>query len=181
MAAGALGGFIGAWFKLGWEVTWPPRAADRIPEPMVLVSMFTHVATPVWQSYVIHFGFSILSGVAYGALVEFFPLVALGAGVAFGLLVWIGAHEIVMPLLRLTPPAWQLPANEQGSEFFGHALWGWVIGVFYAYYRPRLAKGERVAAPLQGEPPRIPVAESVAVFFQRLPIDPSSDFARRAP
>ena len=80
IAAGAIGGLLGAWFKLGWEVTWPPRAPDRIPEPMVLVTMFTHVPTPVWASLVIHFTFSILSGIAYGALVEFFPIVAIGAG-----------------------------------------------------------------------------------------------------
>ena len=140
--AGALGGLIGAWFKLGWEVPWPPRTPERLPEPAVLVSLFTHVATPVWQVTAVHFTFSILAGMAYGALVEFFPIVSLWTGVAFGLAVWVGAHEIVMPLMHLTPATWRLPPNEQASEFFGHALWGWVIGVFVGYYRPRLATSE---------------------------------------
>jgi putative membrane protein len=164
MLAGAVGGLIGAWFKLGWEVPWPPRAPGRTPEPMLLISAFTHVATPMWQSLVVHFSFSILSGIAYGALVEFFPVVALGTGVAFGVAVWIGAHEIVMPLVRLTPPTWQLPANEQGSEFFGHAIWGWVIGVFYAVYRPRFGGRERVADSGETTSGPLPVAESVAVY-----------------
>jgi putative membrane protein len=159
--AGAIGGLFGAWFKLGWEVPWPPRAVGRVPEPMVLVSMFTHVPTPVWISYVIHFTFSILSGVAYGALVEYFPIVALGTGVAFGLAIWVGAHEVVMPALGLTPATWDLPLNEQASEFFGHASWGLVIGVFFGFYRSRFAKAD------------VPLGkrnlESVATFGSRAP------------
>jgi uncharacterized membrane protein YagU involved in acid resistance len=128
---------------------------------MVLVSMFTHVPTPVWISYVIHFTFSILSGVAYGALVEYFPIVALGTGVAFGLAIWVGAHEVVMPALGLTPATWDLPLNEQASEFFGHASWGLVIGVFFGFYRSRFAKAD------------VPLGkrnlESVATFGSRAP------------
>ena len=162
--AGAIGGLFGAWFKLGWEVTWPPRAIGRIPEPMVLVSMFTHVPTPVWISYVIHFSFSILAGMAYGALVEYVPIVALGTGVVFGLAIWVGAHEIVMPVIGLTPSTWDLPPNEQASEFFGHALWGLVIGVFFSFYRARFVKTLPPLVKRGLEPVRIPVAESVAIF-----------------
>jgi putative membrane protein len=161
--AGAIGGLIGGWFKLGWEVTWAPRAADRIPEPMVLVSMFTHVATAGWVSLVIHFAFSLLAGIAYGVLVEFLPIVAIGAGIGFGLAIWVGAHEIVMPLIGLTPPVGQLPLNEQGSEFFGHALWGFVIGIFVHDLRYRLVPAD-AAALRPGGPAVVPVAESVAVF-----------------
>ena len=165
MIAGALGGFIGAWFKLGWEVTWPTRPPGGIPEPMVLISLFTHVPTPIWESYVILFCFSILLGVLYGALVEFFPIVALGTGVAFGIAIWIGAREIIMPLMHLTPPPWQLLLSEQGSEFFGYAIWGWVIGVFVAYYRTRFVRRER-AGDRQADSVNVPlpVAESVSVF-----------------
>ncbi len=163
IAAGAIGGLLGAWFKLGWEVTWPPRAPDRIPEPMVLVTMFTHVPTPAWASLVIHFAFSILSGMAYGLLVEFFPIVAIGAGVGFGLAVWIGAHELVMPLIGLTPAAWALPASEQGSEFFGHALWGLVIGVFCAYFRGTFVRPALMT--IRDEyTVRVPIAEEIDVY-----------------
>jgi putative membrane protein len=162
IAAGAIGGLLGAWFKLGWEVTCPPRAPDRIPEPMVLVSMFTHVPTPVWASLIIHFVFSILCGVAYGLLVEFFPIVAIGAGVGFGLAIWIGAHEVVMPLMGLTPPTWQLPANEQGSEFFGHAIWGLVIGVFFSFFHDLMVKPVRMTA-LEGTD-LVPIAERIDVY-----------------
>jgi putative membrane protein len=156
--AGAIGGLFGAWFKLGWEVPWPPRAVGRIPEPMVLVTMITHAPTPIWISYVIHFAFSILSGVAYGALAEYFPIVALGTGVAFGLAIWVGAHEIVMPAMGLTPPTWDLPLNEQASEFFGHALWGLVIGVFFIVCRARFVKAAVPPGRRGLQPVRLPVA-----------------------
>ena len=140
MLAGAVGGLIGGWFKLGWEVIWPPRALDRIPEPAVLITMFTHIPTPDWAGFIIHFTFSILSGMAYGAMVEFFPIVALWLGIGFGLGIWIIFHLIVMPWIGLTPPTWLLPWNEQGSEFFGHIGWGFVIGVFYEDFRRRFAR-----------------------------------------
>ena len=137
LIAGSIGGLIGAFFKLGWEVPWPPRTPDRIPEPQVLVSLFTHHPTPAVVGLVIHFAFSILMGAAYGLLAEIFPIVTLGMGVAFGLAIQIGAHELIMPLIGLTPATWLLPASEQGSEFFGHLLWGFTIGVFYEDLRRR--------------------------------------------
>ena len=163
--AGALGGLIGAWVKLGWEVPWQSQPPGRIPEPMAIGSMFTHASTPVWESFVVYFCLSILSGVVYGALVEFFPIVALGTGVAFGLAIWIGAHEIIMPLLHLTPPPWQLMPIEQASEFVGYALWGWAIGVFVAYYRARIAPRKRADdRPAVSVNAPLPVPESVSVF-----------------
>ncbi len=140
LLAGSIGGFISGFVKLGWEVPWPPRAADRVPEPQLLVSLFTHHPTPGWVSLVIHFTFSTLSGAAYGLLAEILPIVTLGMGVVFGLAIWIGAHELIMPWLGLTPPALQLPASEQGSEFFGHALWGFVIAIFYEDLRRRFTR-----------------------------------------
>jgi uncharacterized membrane protein YagU involved in acid resistance len=51
--AGGFGGLIGTCFKFGWDAFWPPRVAGRIPEPEVLVSMFTHHATSLNTSHLI--------------------------------------------------------------------------------------------------------------------------------
>jgi putative membrane protein len=147
IGAGAIGGFIAAFFKLGWEVPFPPRALDRIPEPSVLITMVTHTPTTAIESWIVHFTFSILSGVAYGALVEFFPIVAIGMGVGFGVAVWVGAHLIVMPWMGLTPPTAKLPISEDLSEFFGHAVWGFVIEVFRHDFRRRFVKAGHPAMP----------------------------------
>ncbi len=138
--AGSIGGFISGFVKLGWEVPWPPRAPDRIPEPQVLVSLFTHHPTPTWVSLVIHFAFSVLMGAAYGLLAEILPIVTVGMGVAFGLAIQIGAHELIMPWMGLTPATWLLPASEQGSEFLGHILWGFTIAIFYEDLRRRFIR-----------------------------------------
>lgn len=139
LAAGAIGGFISGFVKLGWEVPFPPRTADRIPEPQVLVSLFTHHSTPAVVSLIIHFAFSTVIGAIYGVLVEVFPIVALGLGTVFGIVIFVGAHEIVMPIIGLTPAAWNLPRAEQLSEFFGHAIWGLAIEVFRLVFRARFS------------------------------------------
>jgi putative membrane protein len=135
MVAGAIGGLMSGFVKLGWEVPFPPRAPGRIPEPQVLVSIFTHHPTSNAISLVIHFSFSVLFGALYGGMVEVFPAVAIGLGTVYGLAVWVGAHEIVMPWMGLTPPTWELPWSEQASEFFGHAVWGFAIEIFRSYFR----------------------------------------------
>jgi putative membrane protein len=74
----------------------------------------------------------------------------------FGFAVWLGAHEVVMPWIGLTPPTWEIPANEQAAELFGHVLWGLVIGVFYEDFRRRWAKSS--AAPIEAFIPHEVVA-----------------------
>jgi putative membrane protein len=128
---GAVAGLLATFFKFGWDAFWPPRAPGRIPEPEVLVSMFTHHPTSIGVSHIISLLFSLFSGIGYGLLVEFLPIASLVRGAAFGFLVWVGAHEIIMPWIGLTPPTWDLPANEQFAECFGHMLWGFAIGVFF--------------------------------------------------
>jgi len=145
--AGAIGGLMSGFVKLGWEVPFPPRAPGRIPEPQVLVSMFTHHATSNAVSLVVHFSFSVVFGALYGGLVEFFPAVALGLGTAYGLAVWVGAHEIVMPWIGLTPKMWDLPWKEQLSEFFGHAVWGFAIEIFRSYFRASFTKAPALPIP----------------------------------
>jgi putative membrane protein len=163
IAAGAIAGLVAAWFQRGWDDTWPPLAIGRISESMIaLVTVFTHAPAPAWAAFVMLLAFSILCGAAYGILVEFFPVVALGAGAVFGVLIWVGAHDIIMPLMRLARPPWDLPLNQQAYEVVGHALWGLVIGVFFWYFRSRVVKP--VALSTVNQPMRIPVAESVAVY-----------------
>jgi uncharacterized membrane protein YagU involved in acid resistance len=150
--AGALGGLFSTWFKFGWDAFWPPRTAGRIPEPEVLVSMFTHHPTSLNTSHLISFAFCIVFGMAYGILVEYLPIVSLGTGLAFGFAIWAGAHEVIMPWLGLTPPTWDLPANEQFAEMFGHAFWGLIIGVFYENFRRRWARPIMAASDSSAKP-----------------------------
>ncbi len=145
--AGAIAGVVAGLVKLGCEVVVPPRPPGRIPEPEILISLFTHVPSTQAESLVVHFAFSVLSAVAYVLVAARFPIVRLGMGAAFGIAVWLGAHELVMPLARLTPPLFALPASEQVNEFLTHALWGWTIEVVAHDLVPRFARHRTPFAP----------------------------------
>ena len=133
--AGALGGLVGTWTKFGWDTFWPPRPAGRLPEPQVLLSLFTHQPSSIQASHTVSFIFSICFGMLYGVSAEFLPYIAFADGLLFGFAIWLGAHELIMPLIGLTPPTWKLSANEQFAELFGHLVWGLVIGVFCRIFR----------------------------------------------
>lgn len=168
LLAGALAGLMGAFVKWGWEVPFPPRAADRIPEPGILISYFTdhsfgyigHAVSNGWVGagqtavvtsvaiMIVHTLFTVASGAIYGVAAEYFPIVRWGMGAAFGIVVLLFCHEFLMPLIGLTPAPWNLPWGEQASEFFGHILWGVGIEIVYADLRRRfLARKSRLDAP----------------------------------
>ena len=59
----------------------------------------------------LHYGFGTAMGATYGAAAEYLPLLGLGAGTAFGTMLFFGTDEGTLPLLGLaqkpadTPPA----------------------------------------------------------------------------
>ena len=115
-----------------------PRPPGRLPEPAILIQHITgHVGSPRTVT-AIHFAFSIVTGALYGALVEVLPIVGIGMGVGYGLAVWAIAHELVMPLIGLTPPLARLPVSEQINEAITHGIWGWVIELVRHDLRGRL-------------------------------------------
>ena len=57
---------------------------------------------------------------------------------AFGLLITLMFHGVVLPLGGWAPPAWHLPADEIFSETLGHILWMWTIEIFRRDIRNRI-------------------------------------------
>ena len=138
---GVIIGIIGAIVKFGWEVPFPPRTPlrDATNPPQEFLQMlgfsydFTHLtysfsenARPI-ISFVVHFAFSIFFGVLYAILVEYKPIFKLWEGVAFGLVIWVVFHVILMPLMGIVPAPWDQPFDEHLSECGGHAFWMWVM------------------------------------------------------
>ncbi len=131
---GILAGIMGGFFKLGWEVPFPPREAGRITPPDVLLEKLgmTLDSSYVFSGYeiapgslIIHFGFSIIVAVAYVLLLKRYTFVGKYGGAVFGIGAYIIFHIIILPLLNLTPSAFNLPLDEHISEFFGHIFWMW--------------------------------------------------------
>lgn len=144
---GLIGGLISGVVKLGWEVIFPPRTIDRLTPPQILLESFGikvqemtyHFSgfTLAYPNFIIHFTFSIVCAIIYCFVAEIWPKVKLWQGCTAGLLFWFGAHILVMPLMGLTPPALELPFDEQLSEILGHILWMWVIEIFRRDLRNR--------------------------------------------
>lgn len=66
----------------------------------------------------IHFAFGAATGGIYGVLAEIAPKTASGAGLPFGLAVWLGADETALPALGLT----KLPDYPLGQHIRGLAM-----------------------------------------------------------
>jgi putative membrane protein len=75
-------------------------------------------------SSIVHYGFGASVGAVYGAVAEIVPRVAVGAGLPFGMAVWLGAHVIAVPALGLAEPPMRQPVRKEAEEFGLHLLYG---------------------------------------------------------
>ncbi|HVR96596.1 MAG TPA: DUF1440 domain-containing protein [Thermoanaerobaculia bacterium] len=153
MMAGALGGLVGSCAMTGLHALWDAvaknrgaarhphhssqrgkaesarqgrddatvRAADKIfhalgHEP---TQREREIAGPA-----LHYLLGIAAGAFYGALVEKIPRVTAGAGIPYGVAVWIGADEIAVPALGLVEKPASAPSVHARS-LAAHLLFGW--------------------------------------------------------
>lgn len=146
---GVAGGILSGIVKLGWEVPFPPRTPERneTNPPQALLQKFgvprsiTHKTynfsgfeLPV-VSFMVHFAFSIFFALLYCVGAEYVPGITLWQGAAFGIAVDIVFHVLLMPALKVVPPAKEQPLQEHASEFFGHIVWMWSIDVARRAFR----------------------------------------------
>ncbi len=152
---GIIVGIIGAFAKWGWEVPFPPRdpnvfwpldAASRVTPPQVLLNMlhlpditfhFSGVNLPL-SVFMVHVGFSIVFGLMYCIIAEYWPRIKMWQGIVFGFFVYLFAHCLVMPLMGLVPPLPQISFDEQFSELFGHMWWLWIMEIARRDLRNRM-------------------------------------------
>lgn len=159
---GVITGIIGAIVKFGWEIPFPPRTPlrdmtnppQRLLEQLGMAHDTSHLTylyngnpRPI-ISFVVHFAFSIGAAVAYCWLAERYPQVKLWQGAAFGLVVWVVAHLVVMPAMGTVPAPWHQPFAEHFSECFGHVFWMWVIELTRRDLRNRITHEPDAEVPL---------------------------------
>lgn len=168
--AGVLGGIVSAIVKFGWEVPLPPRTPERnaTNPPQELLQQLgapesiTHLSYSFngneglpWVSFIVHFAFAIGFAVIYCVLAERFPQIKLWQGAAFGLLVWIGAHLVLMPLTGIVPSPFPWVDggqtwSEHFSEALGHVVWMWSIEIVRRDLRNRITHEPDAEVPLAG-------------------------------
>lgn len=149
---GIIAGIVSAIIKFGWEVPFPPRTPERnatnppqtlleqlgmSPEASHTTVLFNGNELPIY-SFCIHFAFAIVFAVFYCVVAERWPGIKLWQGAAFGIIVWLGFHVILMPLMGTVPAPWDQPWQEHFSEFFGHIVWLWIIEIVRRDLRNRI-------------------------------------------
>ena len=72
----------------------------------------------------VHYTFGTVMGVVYGLTTEFLPDASSGAGTAFGTILFLGADEIAVPALRLSPPPTDTAPTDHLQHWAAHVVYG---------------------------------------------------------
>ena len=72
----------------------------------------------------VHYLFAGGAGAVYGLLASCIGVRGVGAGAAYGALIWVGANVMVLPGLALSKPAHQYTPREEGASLAGHLVYG---------------------------------------------------------
>lgn len=128
-------GFFATVIKTVCELISAPRAPG-VPSPLanaidaVAMGITGHpVDEPTKKILepIVHFVFGMATGGVYAVLVREFTLVRAGYGALFGICFWLGAHEIGLPLMNLSPTPARMTLWEQGNEFVSHIFFGFAL------------------------------------------------------
>jgi putative membrane protein len=142
LLAGGIGGIAGSAAKIASEAVYPPRTLGQTPPPVVLAERIAgHPLSPRQQLVsmeAIHWTFGVAAGAIYGGAAEVVPLVRIGYGVVFGLVLQLFTHESTVPLLGLDKPPLQQPLREHASEFVSHGFYGLATEIVRRLVRRRL-------------------------------------------
>lgn len=143
VVAGIAGGFISAMVKSGTEDIMPPRLPNAIPPPIQMLDALGFHADKMnylysqqainWGGNGVHIIFSIVVAIVYCFLVRWNKVFAVWAGIPFGLIVALGFHGVILPLLGFGHDVFLSPAETFISEVFGSILWMWTIECFRRY------------------------------------------------
>jgi putative membrane protein len=135
LVAGALGGVLGGGAKILGELVFPPRFPGEPIPPVVAFSRLTTLlsGSPLLPSreflatQLLHWPFSVGIAAVYAAVAEFFPVITLGRGFLFGLVLCLATHETLIPWAGFSLPWSEIPLKEHLSELLTHGLYGFVV------------------------------------------------------
>jgi putative membrane protein len=98
------------------------KAADIVSQAVIdrkLTEQEQKIAGPV-----VHYGFAALAGALYGAFAEATDMTTVGFGTAYGALIFLGADEITLPSLKLSPPPNQVQPDKHLYALASHLVYG---------------------------------------------------------
>ncbi len=72
----------------------------------------------------VHYAFGTLMGVVYAVSAELIPEVTIGAGTAYGTLLFLGADEVAVPAFQLSPPPSPANPKDHLEHWAAHVVYG---------------------------------------------------------
>jgi putative membrane protein len=128
LLAGLIGGLVATAAKTFAEKIYPPRTHGE-PEPPVLLAerIAGHPlegAKALAAGEKIHWGFGALTGAAYGALAEYYPVATTKEGAGFGMALTSLTHGTVLPAMGLGADPEHQTVRERTSEMATHVVYG---------------------------------------------------------
>ena len=95
---------------------------------------------------VLHYAYGISMGGLYGAAAELAPIVTTGAGVPYGVVIWLTADEGVVPALGLSKSASEYPLSIHAYALASHLVYGLTIEIVRGAVRRALDRREKRAS-----------------------------------
>lgn len=77
----------------------------------------------------IHWGYGILWGGLFGVLRNRVPVIGSAAGLTYGTALWLIGDELMMPVLKLSPPSTDFPWQNHARAFTNHAAYGTTVWI----------------------------------------------------
>ena len=141
IVSGAIGGLAGSWMmNQFWALQSKMQQQDEqqkeeraVDNPTVKVA--EGVARPLLgrelgrnekktAGSVVHYSFGAVMGGLYGALCESMPATSAGFGSAYAGALWLGADEVGVPALKLSPLPQETPLPQHLSGLAAHLVYG---------------------------------------------------------
>jgi putative membrane protein len=128
LVAGMVAGLVATAVKTLAEKIYPPRVHGEPEPPEALADKLAgHHLVGVEKtiaSEAIHWGFGALTGAAYGALAEFYPVATAKEGASYGLALMSLTHETALPAMGLAADPEDQTLREKSSEAATHVMYG---------------------------------------------------------
>lgn len=111
------------------------RGGDYPPEVLAKRAVeLTTGATPTKETaqkagMAIHWGYGILWGGLFGALRNRVLGVGSAGGVIYGLGLWLMGDELMMPILKLSPPSTEFPWQNHARAMTNHVAYGTTLAL----------------------------------------------------
>ena len=130
LLAGMIGGLVATAAKSIAERIYPPRTHGEAEPPGVLAEKVAGHPLAAGEMTVaqeaIHWGFGAVTGAAYGALVEYYPLATAQEGAGFGMALNSLTHGTALPAIGLSEEPEDQTMREKTSEMATHLVFGLV-------------------------------------------------------